>query len=92
MFNLVAVRAINATKNHVVKNPSLIVRTLKNELKVTWERPEKLKQFGNIRTGDVGRYEAPDPSNICLEYQYATELDKYVDILISTIPNANCSM
>lgn len=74
MFNLVAVHAINATKNHIAKNPSLIVRTLKNELKVTWERPEKPTKYGTIRSGDIGRYEAPDPGNICVKYQYGTEL------------------
>lgn len=76
MFNLVAVHAINASKNQIIKNSSLIVRTLKNDLKVTWERPEKPTKYGTIRSGDIGRYEAPDPSNICVQYRHGTELEE----------------
>lgn len=75
MFNLVSVQTGNVARN-LAKNPSIIVRTLKNDLKITWQRPERPTTYGTVRSGDIGRYEVPDQSNICVKYQYATELEE----------------
>lgn len=75
MLNLVAVQTRNAAKL-LVNTPAILARTLKTDLKVTWERPEKPITYGAERSGDIGVYEAPDPSNICLQYQYASELEE----------------
>lgn len=74
MFNLVAKQSLNAAKKIAI-NPAILSRTKVTELKVTWERPEKLPRYGPVRSGDFGVYEQPDQNNICLEYQYATELE-----------------
>lgn len=76
MFNLVSIQTNNIARTLAIRNPSIITRTLKNELQVKWTRPEKPQSFGKIRSGDLKTYIDPDPSNICIKYQYATELDE----------------
>lgn len=73
MFNLVAKQSLNATKNIII-NPAILARTKVVDLKVKWERPEKVSRWSRVRSGDIGAYVEPDPSNICLKYQFATEL------------------
>lgn len=75
MFSLVAKQSLNAAKNIAI-NPAILSRTKVTELQVKWERPEKHPRYGTVRSGDIGVYEQPDPSNICLQYQYATELEE----------------
>lgn len=74
MLSLVGRQTTNAVKS--LTTNSAFVRTLKNEVKIKWERPERLQPFGVERSGDLTQYEKPDPSNICLEYQYSTELQE----------------
>lgn len=74
MFNLASRRALNVVKQFT--NKQLIIRTAKDDVKIKWNRPKRLARFSPQRTGDIGQYEAPDPKNILLEYQYANELDK----------------
>lgn len=75
MLNLAAIQSMNIGK-HLVKTPVILLRSFKTDLspKVVWERPEKLKRYGPERSGDIGKYVPPDPTNICLQYQYGTEL------------------
>lgn len=75
MFKIVPLQALNGLKA-LTSSPTVIARTLKNELKVKWQRPERPQSFGAIRSGDVGKYEEPDQSNFCVQYQYATELEE----------------
>lgn len=75
MLKLVTLQSIGASKT-LVNKPSIIVRTLKNELKIKWQRPEKHSAFGAIRSGDLGKYVEPDQSNFCVQFQYATELEE----------------
>lgn len=73
MLSFVGRRTTNVVKN-LTTSHAVFVRTLKNEMKVKWQRPERLKGYGAERSGDLGQYEEPDQSNICLKYQYSTEL------------------
>lgn len=75
MLSFVGRQTINIVKN-LTTNPVVIVRTLKNEVKIKWNRPERLRVYGPERSGDLGLYEMPDPSNICVKYQYTTELEE----------------
>lgn len=75
MLSFVGRQTINVVKNLTI-NPAVFVRTLKNEVKIKWHRPEPLKGYGVERSGDLGQYEEPDQSNICLQYQYSTELEE----------------
>lgn len=75
MLSLVGRQATNAVKN-LATNSGGFVRTLKNEVNVKWNRPERLKSYGVERSGDLAKYEKPDQSNISLEYQYSTELEE----------------
>lgn len=75
MLSLVGRQTTNAVKNLTI-NSAVFVRTLKNEVKIKWQRPERLITYGVERSGDIDKYEKPDPSNICLEYQYSTELEE----------------
>lgn len=77
MLNIAAIQSINVAK-HLAKNPVILARGYKTDLspKVVWERPEKLKRYGPERSGDIGRYVQPDPSNICVEFRYGTELNE----------------
>lgn len=76
MFNLVSIQTSIAVKTLAIRNPLIFTRTLKSELQIKWTRPKKPQSFGKIRSGDLKTYIDPDPSNICVQYQYATELDK----------------
>lgn len=75
MLSFVGRQTPNLAKN-LTTNSVLFVRTLKNEVKIKWNRPEPLKKYGMERSGDLGKYEMPDQSNICLQYQLSTELDE----------------
>lgn len=75
MLSLVGRQTTKAVKN-LTTNSAVFVRTLKNEVKIKWNRPELLKSYGVERSGDLGQYEKPDQSNICLEFQYSTELEE----------------
>lgn len=78
MFNLVSVQTGNVARN-LAKNQSLTVRTFKATCeigKVKWERPQHPTRYSKIRSGDLGKYEVPDQTQICVKYQYATELEK----------------
>lgn len=78
MFNLISKQTLNAAKN-VIINPAILCRTSINvtQIKnVKWERPEKLARYCRERSGDIGIYVPPDPTNICLQFQYTTELDE----------------
>lgn len=78
MLNLIAAQTRNAAKLLANTPPAILARTLKTDItsKVTWERPERLRTYGIERSGDIGVYEAPDPNNICLQYQCASELEE----------------
>lgn len=77
MLNFATIQTVNVAK-HLAKNPVILARGYKVDLspKVVWERPEKPKRYGSERSGDIGKYVPPDPSNICLQYRYATELEE----------------
>lgn len=75
MFNFVAKQSFNATRNIVI-NPAILARTKVVDLKVKWQRPQRVSRYSRVRSGDLGTYVQPDPSNVCLQYQYATELDE----------------
>lgn len=77
MLSFTAIQSINVAK-HLVKNPVILARGYRTDLspKVVWERPEKPKRYSPERSGDIGKYVPPDPSNICIQYRYATELDE----------------
>lgn len=77
MFNLVSKQTLNTAKN-VVINPMILCRTSTNvtQIKnVKWERPKRLARYCE-RSGDIGVYVPPDSKNVCLQFQYATELEK----------------
>lgn len=74
MFNLAALKTLNTVKT--VSSHSIFVRTLKDEVKIKWNRPERIAKHSPQRTGDLGKYEAPDPTSICVQYQYADELNE----------------
>lgn len=75
MLSFVGRHTTNVVKN-LTTNSAVFVRTLKNEVKIKWHRPERLRKYEAERSGDLSKYEMPDPSNICLDYQYSTELEK----------------
>lgn len=75
MFNFVAKQSLNVSRNIVI-NPVILARTKVVDLKVKWQRPPKPTRYSRERSGDIGTYVQPDPSNICLQYQYATELEE----------------
>lgn len=76
MFNFVARQSLNTTRNIVVINPAILARTKVVDIKVKWERPEKISRYCRERSGDIGPYVQPDQKNICLKYQFATELEE----------------
>lgn len=69
-------RQTSSLSKNLTTNPLLFVRTLKNEVKIKWNRPDTLKSYGPERSGDLTKYEIPDQSNICLEYELSTELNE----------------
>lgn len=80
MFSLFSLQAQNTSK--VLVNFAVNAqRTAKKALPVTWERPERPPSWGPIRSGDLGRYTAPDPKNLLLKYQCADELNEYISNL-----------
>lgn len=75
MFGLISKQSLNVSKNIII-NPVILARTRTVDLKIKWERPERIPRWKPLRTGDVGAYVPPDPTNICVQYQYSTELEK----------------
>lgn len=75
MFNLASKQTFNLAKNIAI-NPAILSRTKVSDLKIKWQRPQRLARFSRERSGDIGVYVQPDQSNICLNYQYATELEE----------------
>lgn len=75
MFNLVAKQSLNTTRNIII-NPAILARTKVVDIKVKWQRPEKVSRYSRVRSGDLGTYVQPDQSNICLQYQFSSELEK----------------
>lgn len=77
MLNLATRQSINVAKQ-LAKNPIILACGFKNEVtpNVVWERPEKLKKYGRERSGDLAQYVPPDPSNICVNYRFGTELEE----------------
>lgn len=75
MFNLVSVQTRNVARQ-LVNFTVIAQRTAKFEIPVKWERPEHLSKWGPIRSGDLGTYTDPDPSNLLVEFQHADELNE----------------
>lgn len=76
MFNFVAKQSLNTTRNIVVINPAILARTKVVDVKVKWQRPDRLPRYCRERSGDIGAYVQPDQTNICVKYQYATKLEE----------------
>lgn len=60
-------------------HPSLITRTLKSELNITWKRPEKINPYSPEQSGDRAQYTEIDQSKISLDFQKSKELIEYVE-------------
>lgn len=75
MLNLVSFHTRNAAKT-LVNFTVIAKRTAKFDIPVKWERPERPASWGPVRSGDLGTFTEPDPTNLCLEYQVADELDE----------------
>lgn len=68
-------RALLAAKS-TLNGSSLIVRTLKSDLKIKWKRPEKVSCFDPSKTGDRASMPKVDENNVAVDFQTATELEK----------------
>lgn len=61
-----------------LNNSSLIIRTLKSDLKIKWIRPEKVSCFDPSKTGDRASMPKIDKNNIAIDYQITTKLNEYI--------------
>lgn len=59
----------------IVNNPSLIVRTLKSDLKIKWIRPEKVSPMHPSKSGDLSEFPKIDKSKYCLDFEMSKELE-----------------
>lgn len=75
MLSLTSKQTFNLAKTIAI-NPAILSRTKVTELKIKWQRPERIPRYNKIRSGDLGSYVQPDQSNICLQWQMATELEE----------------
>lgn len=75
MFSLVSLQARNTSKA-LINFAVTAQRTSKKGLPVTWEAPEVHPSWGPVRSGDLGRFTEPDPTNLLVKYQCADELNE----------------
>ncbi|XP_031627513.1 28S ribosomal protein S15, mitochondrial [Contarinia nasturtii] len=74
MFSLITKHTVNSSKNIII-NPAILARTRTVNLKIKWEPPERISRWKAERTGDIGSFVLPDPTNICVQYQFSSELE-----------------
>lgn len=57
------------------KQPYIIARTIKSDLKIKWIRPEKVSCVESVKTGDRAKLPDIDKTQYALAYQKSKELE-----------------
>lgn len=60
----------------LIKQPQIIVRTIKSDLKIKWVRPERLSCLHPTKSGDNSTMPTIDKTQYALPYQKSEELER----------------